>query len=76
MITIDNYAALPYEAALRATPRTSVRLLLCPVPTVNSKTEQHTTNGLTLPGVYHVSVNWQSNLEVKILKEKVTGAEM
>ena len=54
--------------------RPSVRLYVCPLPTVNSKTENHATSRLR-GEVTHVRSNWQSKFEVKWSKIKVNGGE-
>ena len=53
----------------------SVRLHICPVPTVNSKTEHYTTLKLWRE-VTQIRRCLQNNVEVKSLKVKVNGAEM
>jgi len=68
----ERVVALPQEGAL-CVPR-PVYPSVCPVPTVNLKTESHTTFKLRAE-VTHISSIWQSNFDVKRseLKVKVTG---
>jgi len=60
--------ALPQEGAL-CVPR-PVYPSVCPVPTVNLKTESHTTFKLRAE-VTHISSIWQSNFDVK--RSRVEG---
>jgi len=53
------YAVLLLEAALHVTPRFSVCLSVCPVPTVKSTTQKHTRTMFKLIGkVTQVRSNW------------------
>jgi len=62
-----HYATLPSEAALCVSSvcvRPSVRPAVCPVPTVNSKTKNHTTFKLRFS---HVISNWQNNKRLRLV---------
>ena len=63
------YAALPGRPHYACT---SLCQSVCPVLTVNSKMEHHTTFNLW-GDVTHVRSDWSSNFEVKRLKVKVAG---
>jgi len=63
-----------YTLSLHPSVRLYVCMYVCPLPTVNSKTENRAT--FRLRGeVTHVRSNWQSKFEVKWSKIKVNGGE-
>ena len=56
-------------------PHYALHLSICPVPTVNKKTEHCTTFKFWQDFTY-VRINWQSNFQVKRLKVKVTAVKL